>query len=102
MVLDYSVGTLAVFQLPPFKDGISIHSLISILSPCFLSSLVCVPIFVDLSPRHSRSWNRRPPCALFDLSFASRFSSPHFVLCPSNLSHHILSWTTKSISQPPP
>jgi hypothetical protein len=25
-VLDYAVGTLAVFKLPPFKDGISIRS----------------------------------------------------------------------------
>ena len=34
-VLDYVVGTLAVFKLPPLKDGISIHSLVSILSCVF-------------------------------------------------------------------
>src|SRR5216684_3910010 len=63
---------------------------------CFLSPLSRVrSVFVDSSPRHERSWNRRPPCAPFRLvSLASRLASPHFALCPPNPSHHILSWTT--------
>ncbi len=41
--LDLLVGTQNVFKLPPFKDGIIIHSLVSILS--------CVSPFVS-TPCH--------------------------------------------------
>jgi hypothetical protein len=94
-VLDYFVGTLAVFKLPPFKDGIVI-SCISILLCVFSLPLwpSCVPVLVD---RHSRSWNRRPPCALFDSSLISRAPSrvpPPTLFCAHQISHHFLSWTT--------